>query len=61
MGFNPVQKMCKDQASTLALSVSNFHIPAFASQIEADKPRCEKWILRKARYKDLSHDSSSGR
>eukprot|EP00913_Durusdinium_trenchii_P004888 g4537.t1 len=27
MGFNPVQKMCKDQA---------------------DKPRCEKWILRKA-------------
>lgn len=27
MGFNPVQKMCKDQAG---------------------KPRCEKWILRKA-------------
>ena len=52
MGFDPVQKMCKDEAkveSTKGGAVGGLQLAAFC---QAGKPRCEKWILRKAA---LSH------
>ena len=65
MGFNPVQKMCKDSVAWLACRaralpnvcsrskrfVLNLTLSSFPPlTAKAGQPRTEKWILRKASF-----------
>ena len=67
MGFDPVQKMCKDSVAWLACRaralpnlcsrakrfVLNFNLCRFPPlTAKAGKPRTEKWILRKASFRE---------